>query len=81
MNIDELQEKLGDEEKYKGILFALCASLTLCDHMGDVWEATVEALKQAGIGADALNEVEEFSDITDLLPSPVKTLWGTDLRD
>ena len=62
------------EPAYKSILFALCASLTLCDHLGDVCEDVFEALDQAGIKVD---QVEEFSDIIPLLPQPAVTLHGS----
>ena len=61
---------------YKSILFALCASLSIQDTMGDVWEDTVEALKQAGLSAAKLDRMDEFQDILRILPKPVMTLYG-----
>ncbi len=69
------------EPDYKAILFALCASLSIEDNMGDVWGDVVEALQQAGIPKSAFDDVEEFSDIIGVLPKPVKSLWGNPLEE
>ena len=60
---------------YKSILFALCASLSLEDTIGDVWEDVIEALDQAGICAD-IGNMDEFQDVLKILPKPVMTLYG-----
>ena len=63
------------EPDYKGILFALCASLSLEDTIGDVWEDVIEALDQAGICAD-IGSMDEFPDVLKILPKPVMSLYG-----
>ncbi len=66
------------EPDYKSILFSLCASLTLCDHMGDVCEDVFEALKKAGIKTKDANDLE---DVYKLLPEGTRTLYGTIIGD
>ena len=60
---------------YKSILFALCASLSLEDTIGDVWEDVIEALDQAGICAD-IGSMDGFQDVLKIMPKPVMTLYG-----
>ena len=69
------------EPDYKAILFALCASIGIDDNNRDIFEDVIEALRQAGIPDSELDIVEEFSDIVQVLPKPVKTLYGTILDD
>ena len=66
---------LKEGPDYKGVLFALCASLSLEDTIGDVWEDVIEALDQAGICAD-IGNMDEFQDVLKILPKPVMTLYG-----
>lgn len=59
------------------ILLSLCASLTLADHMGDVSEDVIEALRRAGI---TVEDRPWPQDVTHALHKlGVKTLYGTEL--
>ena len=76
--IDALKAELAalkEGPDYKGVLFALCASLSLEDTIGDVWEDVIEALDQAGICAD-IGNMDEFQDVLKILPKPVMSLYG-----
>lgn len=66
---------LKEGPDYKGVLFALCASLSLEDTIGDVWEDVIEALDQAGICAD-IGSMDGFQDVLKIMPKPVMTLYG-----
>ena len=78
-NCEPLRKELAtlkEGHDYKGVLFALCASLSLQDTIGDVWEDTVEALKRAGLDAEKLDRIDEFQDILKIMPKPVMSLYG-----
>lgn len=68
------------EPDYKQILINLCASTSLCDHLGDVTEDVYEALKQAKI-LDK-EKIYEFDDTHDMVKylareHKAKTIFGT----
>ncbi len=71
------------EPDYKALLFQLCASLTLCDHMGDVAEDIFDVLKMAGLEkAEEETGTEDWMDLVlKTLPPGTTTIYGTTLRD
>lgn len=72
-------ELKAEAEKTRGLLLSLVASLTLCDHMGDVGDDIFTVLKKLGepwsvtewSGLDELREA--------LAKHGIRTLYGTDL--
>lgn len=76
------------EADYKKILLSLIGSLTLADHLGDVWDDVSEALDQAGFktlreAADSNYESESYGAALapELHKIGVTTLYGTSLGD
>lgn len=63
------------------ILLSLLASLSLCDHIGDVAADVFKALEL--LGMDVSEEVESLDDVGRWLYRTygVKTLYGTDFED
>lgn len=59
---------------YKELFYKLIASLTLCDHMGDVAEVIEEALRKASdfVWFDDLEDLQ-----VELAKRGVTTLYGT----
>lgn len=64
---------------YEEILLQLCASLTLGDHMGDVGDDVVEALKRAGVPMLEDEDSEGWTDdvAKTLHARGITTLYGT----
>ncbi len=63
---------------YKGLLLQFIASLTLCDHMGDVADDVSKILKTIGLKI----EWEDWHDLGNKLAKMgVTTLYGTLLRE
>lgn len=71
------------QPNYKAILFQLVASLTLCDHMGDVVDAMVEAMRKAGNPIPDFEAESEWMGAVGkwLHEQDVTTLWGTSLEE
>lgn len=70
-----------EEINYKELLLKLCASLTLCDHMGDVWDDVNTVLKRIGMGHIG-HTAEEFGDLgRDFAKEGITTLWDTSVGD
>ena len=66
------QPDLSDRE----LLLSLCASLTLCDHMGDVSNYVYPVLKRLKMPSSVLNA--DWEDLgKELGKLGVKTIWGT----
>ena len=62
------------------ILLSLCASLTLCDHMGDVSEDVDAALELAGIKIGDDNDDDWGTRVARTLHGlGVKTLYGSEV--
>lgn len=65
-------------ESYRNLILQFIASLTLCDHMGDVADDIARVLKEAGLKLD-------YDDLTDLGHKlgklGITTLYGTQLND
>ncbi len=73
-------KKIEDHLDYRKILLELIASLTLCDHMGDVSNEIVEVLKRIDFKYDSSNE-DEFEYLQDALRKEgIKTLGGIELE-
>jgi len=63
-------------QESRDLLLSFIASLTLCDHMGDVCDDVDEVLKRLGEQEDW----DEWVDLQrNLAKKGVKTLWGTPL--
>jgi len=58
-------------------LLSLAASMTLADHLGDVWSDMFEALKQEGLDLSEVHDVDSLHD--KLAEMGVKTIWGTEI--
>lgn len=67
---------------YKDILYRLIASMSLCDHMGDVMSDCMYALKDTGIKLP--DEVDEISKLMPYMfreQGITKTSVGSDIDD
>lgn len=74
----------ASEPDYRAILLSLCASLTLCDHMGDVSDYVFKALEMAGVKVDEDDDGGgEWTDEVQrtLHAMGVKTLYNTSVGD
>ncbi len=63
------------------VLINLIGSLTLADHMGDVWGAALQAMKQIGVEVPDLDDFDaEFGDWL-AKNHGATTVWGTSLNE
>ena len=70
--------KPNSPDAYHNLLLSFIASMTLCDHMGDVGSDVTFVLRQLGMEIE-WNEWWELGDELDKMG--IKTLYGTSLRD
>lgn len=63
----------------RDILLQLIASLTLCDHMGDVCDSIQKTLDLLSIKVDEWNDLYELGSV--LGKMGITTLYGTELWD
>lgn len=67
------------DSKYKDLILSFIASLTLCDHMGDVSNEIADMLERLGVAAVEWNDFDELRAV--LATMDVKTLSGISLRE
>ena len=66
---------------YKELFFKLIASLTLCDHMGDVMEDVECALRRAGVEIPEIHD-DYAEDVMDYcFKHNITTLYDTSLEN
>ena len=65
-----------EADRLRGLILSFCASLTLCDHMGDVSNEVGTLLQMVGV-EEAWDDWDELGQI--LARRGVKTLGGTEL--
>jgi hypothetical protein len=74
------KEQFSQTKDYRGLLLALCASLTLADHIGDVSNEVHEVLKRLEMPAEVLDA--DWEDVgLELGKLGIRTLWGTELTE
>jgi len=81
MKSEDIRDWTKEEMDYKELLLKLLASLTLCDHEGDIWDdvnTVLEVLGMKHIGYEA----ECFGDLgADFAKEGITTIYGTFLGD